>query len=38
MVIHIDIRGFLRIHVWICYRFSYQGYVEDIRSQIALVT
>ena len=25
MDIHVDIRGFLKIHVWICYRFSEQG-------------
>jgi len=26
MDIHVDIRGFLGIHVWICYGFSYQGW------------
>jgi len=25
MDIHVDIRGFLEIHVWICYGFSEQG-------------
>ena len=25
MDIHVDIRGFLEIHVWICYEFSDQG-------------
>jgi len=25
MDIHFDIRGFLEIHVWICYGFSNQG-------------
>jgi len=25
MDIHFDIRGFLEIHVWICYGFSDQG-------------
>ena len=26
MDIHVDIRGFLEIHAWICYGFSNQGY------------
>jgi len=25
MDIHVDIRGFLESHVWICYGFSHQG-------------
>jgi len=25
MDIHVDIRGFLEIHAWICYGFSDQG-------------
>jgi len=25
MDIHVDIRGFSEIHVWICYGFSVQG-------------
>jgi len=25
MDIHVDIRGFLEIHAWICYGFSEQG-------------
>jgi len=26
MDIHVDIRGFLEIHAWICYGFSDQGW------------
>jgi len=26
MDIHVDIRGFLEIYVWICYGFSDKGY------------
>jgi len=28
MDIHVDIRGFLEIHAWICYGFSDQGEVR----------
>jgi len=28
MDFHVDIRGFLEIHAWICYGFSDQGYVR----------
>jgi len=28
MDIHVDIRGFLEIHAWICYGFSEQGWVS----------
>jgi len=27
MDIHVDIRGFLEIHAWICYGFSDQGFL-----------
>jgi len=34
MDIHIDIHGFLEIHVWICYGFSDQGHrVQMYQSQ-----
>jgi len=29
MDIDVDIRGFLEIHVWICYGFSDQGRIRD---------
>jgi len=32
MDIHVDIRGFLGIHAWICYGFSDQGTVFSIRT------
>ena len=34
MDIHVDIRGFLEIHGWICYGFSDQGHKMngDIRA------
>jgi len=35
MDIHVDIRGFLEIHAWICYGFSDQGLPYN-REMIAL--
>jgi len=31
MDIHVDIRGFLEIHAWICYGFSDQGGLPDYK-------
>ena len=36
MDIHVDIRGFLEIHAWICYGFSEQGLVSEKLSRACL--
>ena len=39
MDIHVDIRGFLEIHAWICYGFSVQGDKSlTLDSQLSKVT
>jgi len=35
MDIHVDIRGFLEIHAWICYGFSDQGYFKAPKVNFA---
>jgi len=36
MDIHVDIRGFLEIHAWICYGFSGQGNEESRHREDAV--
>jgi len=37
MDIHVDIRGFLEIHAWICYGFSDQGKQRHASLTIQIV-